>query len=276
MYLAALVAVTVTVTTVNAVDGDYFESRPDHCMASTKVPTRPRALEFCYWHNDNSCCTPGNDALAKDKFYQLLDIGPGCAPSDHWVRATYAELRDFFCMGCHPSEPKYRFQTLVGDAHLGGENAPDLTVGSDDFTWRICASWLYDKVWGADGSKFDQCGINLRTPCSDHTQVGYDPSTGNFVASSVSVLPEDLFCGDDTVIPSSEYGIPNENDSQAAARAFLSILPQWLPDFKFVVVNDSAVGFNYTLTPCFGYASGATRWSGMGVAIASVLLLILL
>merc|ERR1719333_1029036 len=256
MSLAFALLATASLTTVAAVENSFFINRTEHCLASTQVPRKPRPLEFCYWHNANSCCTPGNDALALEKFFILMDIGPGCSPSEHSVRATYTEVRDYMCLGCHPDEPKFRYSERQGDAHLpGGTNAPNVNASADSFVHRICASFLYGKdgtkgLWGGNGSKFDACGINMPAPCSDFRQVGYDGVSKQFVTSETAVGPLDIDCGGDVVFPSNEYGA-DASDQRAAARAFIAALPQWLPDFKFVVVNDSAPNFNYTATPCF-------------------------
>jgi hypothetical protein len=261
-----------------AVEDAFFVANYQSCMASTKKPTTlanpPRALEFCYWYNDGSCCTPGNDALAKEKFFGLIEVGPGCSPSDHHVRATNRELREFMCMGCYPMEPKYRFLTAIGDAHLpGGQTGGDATAPVDDFTWRVCASFLYGKddksgFWGKGGEKYDKCGINLRTPCVDHPQLGFNVTSNSFVSSGVSVLPPDLDCGDDMVFPSSEYGT-----GRPAARQMLSALPQWIPNFKYVVTDDIAnSSFRYNETPCFR-GSGAEHVSLATVVAVTIALI---
>lgn len=275
----ACVVLVALVGSVHAVGPDFFVTNPSSCMASTKSPTKPRPLEFCYWLNADSCCTPGNDALAKEKFFDFVDNGPGCSPSDHHIRATYREIRDFICLGCDPREPQYRFLAINGDAHLpGGANQPDPAAAPTEFVWRVCASFLYGPdgrsgLWGGDGGKYDKCGVNLRTPCSAHTLVGYDSVNQQFVDSGKGVLPADLFCGDDTVIPSSEYGMSAPNQ-RAAAREFLSVLPQWLPDFRFVITNDSAPDFNYNATPCFRYSS-AVSFSPLIAVLGTVMMLLL-
>lgn len=271
------VALALLLGSAAAVENSFFINRTSNCLASTQEPRKPRPLEFCYWHNANSCCTPGNDALAMEKFFILMDIGPGCSPSEHNVRSTYFEVRDYMCMGCHPEEPTFRYSERQGDAHLpGGTHGPNVNASEDSFVHRICASFLYGTgdetrgLWGGDGGKFDDCGINMPAPCSDFRQVGYDGVAKSFVESDTAVGPLDIDCGGDVLFPRNEYGAEAPNQ-RAAARAFLAALPQWIPDFKFVVVNDSATDFNYSATPCFrgsfdSPARAVLQLGGMAVA----------
>lgn len=252
-----------------AVDETFFATHPDHCTASAQLPRKPRPLEFCYNYNYDSCCTPGNDAAAKEAFYGVMSLGLGCSPSDHRVRASYHEIREFMCMGCDPREPSYRFLESAGDGVTPG----NVNASADSYVWRVCASFLYGRnndtgLWGGHGGKFDECGINLPTACS--------PSSNTLNDGDVSVSNADGDCGSDIVFPRAEYAAEasSVDDQRRAARTLLSVLPQWLPNFKFVVVDDTHPDFNRTATPCFaGSARTASSIAlAMFVAIVAVLL----
>jgi hypothetical protein len=262
-----LLALGALVPTAEAVPDSYFINRPTSCMASTVESKKPRPLEFCYQYNRDSCCTPGNDAAAKDAFLTMVEAGAGCSPSDHSVRAAYREVRDFICMGCHPHEPLFRFQASVGDEHVGGTVAPNPAASDDAFVWRVCGSWLYglddnSGLWGGDGRKFDECGINLPTPCEGTPVMSFDSTTNTWVTGPSNAISPDSDCGTDIIFPRSEYG-PYASSQKHAARMFLAALPQWLPNFNFVVVNDTQYGFNHSATPCFrgNYVASATSFA---------------
>lgn len=198
------------------------------CIASLREPFAPRALEFCFWQNSRSCCTPANDAAAKKKFSDFTDLGPGCAPTDHKIRAAYREVRQFACLPCDPLEPKYR---VVTDAATGS------------FGWRVCLSFFFGKdnksgLWGTDGRKFDACGIK--------------PAGSS---------------GVDFTIPSVAYGTGNQNNRTAIAEAFLQDLPSFISGFGAILVNDYDPNFNYDATPCFASA-GSLLGAGAASVVA--------
>jgi hypothetical protein len=271
VFLALACLSCVAVQMVAGIPDSFFVTRPEKCLASTQNPKKPLPLEFCHFHNDNSCCTPGNDAIAKDAFYGLLAVGYGCSASDHNVRATYSEVRHFMCMGCHPEEPTYRFRLTDGD---GGNIAADPAAAPDSFAWRVCESFLQGRdltsgLWGADATKYDRCGVNMPSTCQGVPFAGYDTSTSSFVYSTDTYVPPGANCGSEMIYPKAEYGADAESQRQAAQQ-FLAALPQWLPNFKFVIVNDTQPGFNYTATPCFrGGSSAMGRFIGVAVALAA-------
>lgn len=246
LFLLIAASVALLCGAVQAVGNDFFVNRTNYCFASTQPAQKPFPLEFCYWLNDNSCCVPGTDLVAENAFYGMVSTGAGCSPSDHKVRAINNEMRDFLCMPCDPNEPSYRFLTAVGDMAAGGVNGPSASAAPDDFTWRICASFLYGKddksgLWGGDGSKFDQCGVLLQT--------------GNATSAQM-------------IFPRAEYGDVADNQHQAAQN-FLSVLPMWLPGFSFVITDDiTNTSFNYTATPCFrGTNSASSKAIAMAVFV---------
>jgi hypothetical protein len=232
LAVVALAAVAVVAASTGALgqqlQNSYFFNRTDVCMASQRRPAMPRPLEFCYWLNDVSCCTPANDADAKAAFVAFTSLGSGCAPADHRIRSAYREVRRFSCLACDPKEPRYRVSSLLGDTGAGGTIAADPAARPGDFVWRICLSFFFGKdgksgLWGGDGRKFDACGI--RAPAGSATTFS---------------LPSVAFAG----------------MAQAdLAAAFVQQLPTILANFSAVVVNDSDPNFNYTNTPCFARAA---------------------
>ena len=258
-YLLAI-AMTMNANVADAIDPSYFVNRGNHCMMTGRLPERPAPLSFCYWFNDLSCCVPGWDLDIGNAFVEVSDLGQGCSPSKHSVKSAYFQIREWMCLGCDPKEPTYRFRTNVGDAHLpGGQNPPDSAAPDEDFTWRLCKSWLYGKdgksgLWGNNASKYDLCGIQFLNDCSAIKQWGYDPGTGQFVESSIPILDgwDPGMCAGDVIFPGIEFG----NDPEPAA-SLLQIIPQFTPDFKFVITDDNATDFNREATPCYRGAAGS-------------------
>lgn len=219
---------TPSVFTNAQMNSTYFVDKPTTCMASLREASEPRPLEFCYWLNDKSCCTPANDAAAKSKFQEFTDLGPGCAPTDHKIRAAYREVHQFACLPCHPREPDFRVDKRVGDKHLpGGQIAPDPAAKAGDFVWRVCLSFVLGKepakkpggLWGKDGKKFDMCGIRPKGPS-----------------------------GVDFTIPSVAYA--SDNLTQTAID-FVAELPSFLEGFGAYIVDDINRIVDYNATPCF-------------------------
>lgn len=248
MCFVVLVAVVALVSPAKAVAADFFLDKPDRCFASTKPPEKPMPLEFCYWLNDNSCCVPGNDLAAENAFYALVGTGAGCSTSEHVVRATNNELRDFLCLGCDPKEPTYRYLGSKGDKDKGGVLDGDASLAPDQYVWRICASFLYGKdnktgLWGGDGSKFNRCGLQI-------------PQNGSAVLT----------------FPQAEYGL-DAPDQQTAAKLFLSVIPQWIPGFMYQVVDDTDPLYNWTAAPCFRGTNAAMGHATLFVVLATALAL---
>jgi hypothetical protein len=213
---------------------------------------------------------PGSDLDVLNAYVQVVDVGAGCSPSKHSVKAVFKEVKDYMCMVCDPDEPTYRFQTRFGDVKVGGVNAPDPSMPVDDFTWRICRSWLYGKdgvsgFWG-NGSKYDRCGIQFLNDCSAIKQWSFDSATGQWVESDVPILYnwDPGMCAGDPIIPKLEFG----SDPEPAA-SLMQIIPNFIPNFKFVITDDLDPSFRYNNTPCF--RGGAAPISYL---VGSVLLLV--
>lgn len=155
LFVAAVVATALLSSSsslVSAVELRLFNRSTENghlrCMASQVFPAEPRPLEFCYWQNARSCCTPANDAAAKDAFQTFTALGAGCAPTDHRMRRAYREVRQFACLGCDPREPEYR----------------EWKADENTYKWKVCLSFFFGKdgksgLWRGDGKRFDECGV---------------------------------------------------------------------------------------------------------------------
>eukprot|EP00760_Papus_ankaliazontas_P011374 PhM_4_TR1473/c0_g1_i1/m.5075 len=243
---------------------DYSDTA---CIISAYPATKPMGLEFCYWYNDNSCCVPQLDSDAMEIYGNTVNLGLSCSVSKHSIKVTYHPIREWFCLGCDPNEPKYRFKKSVGDKHLaGGQHDPDTSADSKAVTWRVCKSFLTGTdgnsgLWGNGGHMYDQCGILMENPCNGGKQVVWNPKMNNgdgaVTATQNPVLDgwDPFMCGDNLIIPSKEY-INSEN----AGKEFLAAMaPPGFGDvdFSFVVTDDTKADFVYDSTPCFRGLSGA-------------------
>lgn len=257
LFVSLLLVITVLLTFSSSssflcfvqaqVPSSYFVNATTSCMASLKEPVEPRPLEFCYWQNAKACCTPANDASAKASFQAFTDLGPGCAPTDHKIRAAYREVHQFACLPCHPREPDFRVDARIGDTHLlGGQVEADPNATEGTFKWRVCLSFVFGKdgksgLWGTNGSKFDKCGIR----------------------------PQGGTEGFDFTIPSVAFA--NDNLT-VLAESFVKELPSFISGFQAVIVNDSHPDFDYNRTPCF--ASVGQQPFFISLVVAAVVLLV--
>lgn len=264
-----------------ALDNTFFFNRTNYCFMTATLPTKSEnGLEFCYTHNPHACCLPATDANIRDAFEKITELGAGCSRTKHSVKATYRELREFACLPCMREEPQYRYRTQIGDAHLpGGQNPPDSTAAATKYTWRVCRSFLYgfdgkSGLWGGDGKKYDACGVKQMSSCTSQHQWGFDPrlnsGAGGFVESDQLVLDLDpmAVCGDNLIIPSVEFA-----EASDPAEQMLGLLAMEIPDFSFVVTNDSDPDFRFNETPCFhGAASPLVAASTLLLLLALCLL----
>eukprot|EP00755_Sulcionema_specki_P038586 Sspe_Gene.111191::Locus_92570_Transcript_1_1_Confidence_1.000_Length_1117::g.111191::m.111191 len=217
------------------------------CVVSTRPPTEPIGLEFCHWYQGYSCCVPAADQEAFDLFTALMDLGLACSHSKHSIRTRYKRIREWFCLGCDPQEPQYRFKTSEGSPLNG--IPPDTSGTGPHFKWRVCKTFV-DGVWHGDGDDprdghmYDECGVKTMNPCEGGKQVVYDPKAdggkGGVVETSFPVLNgwDPYQCGDNLIIPSKFY------QGESAGVDFLTTLASPLPNFydipfAFVVVDNT-------------------------------------
>jgi hypothetical protein len=250
---------------------------------STQLPEKPTGLEFCYWYNDNSCCTSSNEDDIINYFQSAAGgLGAACSPSKHENKLNYWHVREWLCMECDPKEPTYRFLTRQGDIHLGGTTEGDPTAETTDFTWRVCKSFVYGKdgkggLWGGDGKKYDDCGIKVQTNCEDAKQVYFVVSNnvtgeGEVVVSEQPVLAgwDPYMCGDSAITPSVEY-----SDLDEPAIAFMTAISPPSFDPPFVVIDDT---LSEPKLPCFKGARIIEKAASSGAAwitMSTVTLLVL-
>eukprot|EP00164_Ancoracysta_twista_P004897 GFYU01006660.1.p2 GENE.GFYU01006660.1~~GFYU01006660.1.p2 ORF type:complete len:214 (-),score=44.82 GFYU01006660.1:161-802(-) len=171
----------------------------DDCLLSESAPAKPVKLRFCKQYKENACCMPAHDDENRERFEALVDVGKGCH------RYVYHELRQLYCIGCSPDQPKW-------------------TETFDNTTYvNVCKSFankLFNPI-----TKYDACGLKQYGPC---------PSVGG------DDVGEPFQCGDDLVIPSHMDDIT----SAAQFLNQYWIMPPGFEDFTFAVVPDSAPCFN--------------------------------
>eukprot|EP01060_Flectonema_neradi_P006797 TRINITY_DN1464_c2_g1_i1.p1 TRINITY_DN1464_c2_g1~~TRINITY_DN1464_c2_g1_i1.p1 ORF type:complete len:271 (+),score=39.84 TRINITY_DN1464_c2_g1_i1:147-959(+) len=232
------------IVSTNATYTDMREYSADECIS--RIAKGAADLSFCSRYNDLSCCLEGVDEVIHERFASMMSLGMSCSFAKTLVMETYEHLKSWFCLACDPNEPNYRFRTSVGDERNGIK--PDLT-SPHVWTWRVCLSFV-KKVWSSEdlpgGVKYNTCGLKLPNPCSDQKQV----LTSN-LTSTVPVLHGwfPYQCGDNNVIPSRYF---HGTWIQAASALLEAAPPPNLPDFRFVIVDDSInTNFRWEDTPCF-------------------------
>lgn len=147
----------------------------DTCYLTGRTPADNHvlALGFCRqaFRHDN-CCLPGFDEEIKETYDELLGTSELCASS---VTQSKLSLLYIFCFGCSSNQPKYLKE--VGTFH-------DAELGSDYTLYNIsiCRSIAKDVYPEA----FDDCGMII-------------PGERGNVCE-----------GDDTVIPSEQWGTGEE------------------------------------------------------------------
>ena len=114
-----------------------------------------------------------------DAFVHLMDVGgTGGVPIDEerclqYAKKTFVALKDYFCLMCNPRHIQY-FGCCYDKYKIGGNCVDPLGLATTDQlmqkygegtcinkasdTIRICKTFA-DKLWGKDGSKYDQCGM---------------------------------------------------------------------------------------------------------------------
>jgi hypothetical protein len=264
-----------------AVDPGFFVTHNTSCIVSTKPPREPQGLEFCHWYNKHSCCIPTGDQNIIDMFTNLMNLGLACSPAKHSVKTTYNPIRDWYCMSCDPHEPRFRFQTKYGDRMVGGHNNPDPNAAEDDFTWRVCKTFIYGHdgksgLWGTDGSKYDSCGLMTPNPCGNQKQFVFNATSGAIEESAQPVLLdwEDYQCGDNVLVPSSEF----EGADEPAVDFMKLVAPPNYDgmNFKFVVTDNTRSDFDWERTPCFlGALAGTMLTAATSIALAVLVSIVL-
>ena len=246
--MRGFLALFVLFCTTNTSHVDMREYSADECISRSVKEAAD--LSFCSRYNGLSCCLEGTDEVIHERFANLMSLGISCSFAKTLIMETYVHLKSWFCLACDPSEPSYRFRTSVGDERNGIKPDP---ASPHVWTWRVCQSFA-KKVWSAEdlpgGVKYDKCGLKLPNRCSETKQL----LTRN-VSSSEPVLSGWLpyQCGDNIVIPSRFF---TGTWIEAASALLEATPPPSLPDFKFVIVDDSInTNFRWEDTPCFECAS---------------------
>jgi len=178
---------------------------------SGRRPNRKKnmaALKYCQDFSLNSCCTVGADIEIWDAFATMIQTSSiECRPREANIRRD--PLAMLYCLGCDPRQPAYVRPTQWIDP--GWPNPGD-TSKNRDTTILVCKSWILDHFGGGSKpadpfyqhgeaflagkhSMYDQCGLLVSAPCLDG--IG-------------AVIPDRdrYMCGDDQLIPSVKYALP--------------------------------------------------------------------
>jgi hypothetical protein len=269
---ALVLLVALCIQVAQTLSAEYFVDNNQTCYVSGLAPGEPAGTDFCTDFAALSCCLPGYDInKAQAAFFDLIPQGPGCGSSKHSVRAAYSALRTFSCLPCDPREPQYRFQTQVGDIVNGGVVPGSPTSSPDEFTWRICRSFIYGRnngalrrgLWGSNASHFTRCGLML-SQCK---------ASRVFNSSNLTFSELDASCDSsatDLIIP----GLAFEGLDDPGVE-LLSYVPQSINGFQFVVVDDEDPSFSFARTPCFGAESSSSTLVALTATLLSLLAAIL-
>lgn len=260
----------ILIVCCSSLEAQYFIDNNHTCFVSGLPPSTPAGTDFCTDFASLSCCLPGFDVnTVQEAFFGLIPQGPGCGSSKHSVRAAYSALRSFSCLPCDPREPEYRFRSQIGDIVNGGVVPASPTAADDEFTWRICKTFLYGRergtlkrgLWGRNASHFTTCGLML--PQCKSSRV-YNTTSETFIDLDPACKSEDV----DLLIPTLAFGGFDD-----PAVEMLSYVPQSIGGFQFVVVDDEDPSFSFSSTPCFGSDSAA---SSKIVSMGAVLLVVII
>ena len=170
-------ATTPSKTCVQGYAGDDLSTVNPFPKPMAIDPFRP--LNYCGEFNSGSCCSNIMAQEITDAFVHLMDVGgTGGVPIDEerclqYAKKTFVALKDYFCLMCNPRHIQY-FGCCYDKYKIGGNCVDPLGLATTDQlmqkygegtcinkasdTIRICKTFA-DKLWGKDGSKYDQCGM---------------------------------------------------------------------------------------------------------------------
>lgn len=215
------------------------------CHQTGRPPNTPYGLELCYMYSHNACCLAGYDEQIVTAYQSIIPGGSGCKPGSQRIHAMLYDFLRYLCIPCDPREPAYRFKSAVGDIVDGGIVPPSTSSSADDYTWRVCKSFLYgapgknEGIWGKNASQYNECGIGLQS-CLATPIFNIETATFEYPTTSCTSETE-------IVIPSITF-----KDASSPALEILSRIAQTFSDFQIVIVDDRSPSYNYDLTPCFG------------------------
>ena len=170
-------ATTPSKTCVQGYAGDDLSTVNPFPKPMVIDPLRP--LNYCGEFDGGSCCSNIMAQEITDAFVHLMDVGgTGGVPIDEerclqYAKKTFIALKDYFCLMCNPRHIQY-FGCCYDKYKIGGNCIDPLGLATTDQlmqkygegtcinkasdTIRICQKFA-NKLWGKDGSKYDQCGM---------------------------------------------------------------------------------------------------------------------
>lgn len=230
----------------------FAEIATNHCIATGMLPNKHFHLRFCgesYPHQ--RCCSSSTDTQNRESYVALTSTDAAtCGPSSPASHKAMKEIRDFLCLPCDPHEPSYRYKQFDGDLHLGGQAPPNPDADPEEWAWRICKTFIFGKdgksgMWGADGSKFNECGYSA-AQCKNAAYLEYDENSSTWIRN----FPETCTFPADSgpVFPSLFYsGTELQKAAQVLQDAWSAV-----NNFAFYVVDDQHPSYSYDEAPCFG------------------------
>lgn len=221
--------------------------------ALTGISPRRYEVNLCTSYSlTEGCCLAGVDATVRSSLVGITNNGVAeCQMASNHIMALMSDIRAWMCMPCSRNEPRYRFLLKDGDIHIGGLAPPNPAADPEAYGWRVCKSFLYGSnrlqgVWGGDGSKYDNCGLNLPS-CNQVSMVAYDSSTSSWTTEAAGSCSDSGY-----VIPSVAFG-----GSETPAEQILLRIPSAISDFTFFVVDETDPLYDSNTAPCLASVNGA-------------------
>ncbi|EDK31357.2 transmembrane protein, putative (macronuclear) [Tetrahymena thermophila SB210] len=162
-----ILAITITICTL--LDLTNCQT----CQLTGLSPSTPNIpLQYCTMYQTNACCNSLQDQ-------QIKALAQGYFSSR--CQGRYPSLKQYFCFGCSPDQPKYTSTNAQGKKVL-----------------KVCSNFFSSKVWGAPLNektvKYDPCGLQITLNGQQQivTASTQYPSAQDFVNSNQPIFLSDF------------------------------------------------------------------------------------
>ncbi|KAL4455439.1 hypothetical protein ABPG74_012591 [Tetrahymena malaccensis] len=110
------------------------------CQLTGLAPTAPNIpLQYCTMYQNNACCNSLQDQQIKSLTQAYFSSR---------CQGRYPSLKQYFCFGCSPDQPKNTYTNAQGKQVL-----------------KVCSDFFSSKVWGGPLDqktvKYDPCGLQI-------------------------------------------------------------------------------------------------------------------